>query len=163
VVEKHGFVLLGPREVESWQDALLLRYSVLERTFVEGHRREVGKARVHSILHLEADWANTQTDKAFEQTLVQSGFGCLFAHDDGSELAVITNENDVFCPLQDWDQGLWFGCLGGLVNQHLSKSEVANSPVKSSNAGGANDIGVLQNFVFSLPLQFFQSFIVFLV
>ena len=65
--------------------------------------------------------------------------------------------------LQDRDQGLGLSGLGRLVDQHLSELQVAQTPIKCSDASSADDISVLQNLIFSLPLEFLELFVVFFV
>jgi hypothetical protein len=66
---------------------------------------------VHSILHLQADWTNTQHDTALKQGLREASLGCLLAHDYRSELAVVTYEDTLTSAENQGYHG--FG-LGGL-------------------------------------------------
>lgn len=74
VEEVHGFVFLRPRELESFQDAVLTRYTILQRALIESHRRESTQTWVHTVLHLQSDGSDAEADETLEQRLIQACF-----------------------------------------------------------------------------------------
>lgn len=78
---------------------------------------------MHSILNLESDWSNSQTDKPLEKTLVESRFSCFLAHYDRPKLAVVANKNYMLCSLENRDECLWLCRLCRLINQYLFELE----------------------------------------
>lgn len=50
---------------------------------------------MHSVLNLQTERADAEDDKSLEQRLGQAGPGRLLAHDDWSELAVITDQDQL--------------------------------------------------------------------
>ena len=118
---------------------------------------------MHSVLHLESNRPDSQADQSLEKTLVQPCFGSLFAHDNGTELAVVAHQDYVLGALQDRNESLGLSSLGGLIDKDLLEFEMLQSLVKSADASSTNDIGVSQNFIFCLSLQIFVDFIVLLI
>jgi hypothetical protein len=57
---------------------------------------------------------------------------------------MVTNEDHLFASKNKWDKNLRFSSLGGLINEHLSKTKIAEPWVTSSYASTANDVGILK-------------------
>jgi hypothetical protein len=66
LVEEHRRIRDRPREIYVLSKPLGRRNTVLQSSLVEHVGRELGKARVHTILHLETDRTITEHDKPFE-------------------------------------------------------------------------------------------------
>ena len=43
----------------------------------------------------------------------------LLVHDDGAQLTMVSDHDNLFCAKYKWDQGFRFCCLCALVQQHL--------------------------------------------
>lgn len=56
---------------------------------------------MHAVLDLQTDWPNSEADEPLKETLVQASLRRFLAHDDRAELAVVADQNNVFCTLQD--------------------------------------------------------------
>ena len=81
MVEHHWLLRLGPLEREVFKDPVLLRNTILKRTFIECHRWEVAESRMHSVLDLQSDWSDTEADKPLKETLIQTSLRCFLTHD----------------------------------------------------------------------------------
>lgn len=108
---------------------------------------------MHSVLNLEADWSDAQTHESFEETLVQTSFRGLFAHDNGSKLAVITHKDYVLCALQNWNKRFRLGRLRGFIHKYLPELHCPESTIESGHRCGADDIGAFEDFIFSLSFK----------
>jgi len=86
LVEEHWRIRDGPWEVDILPQTLRSRDTVLKCAFVEHVGREVGQARVHSVLDLKADRSISQNNEAFEERLSETCTGSLLVHDDRSKL-----------------------------------------------------------------------------
>ena len=75
---------------------------------------------------------------------------------------MITDEDDVLGTLKYWDESLWLRGLGCLIYEHLSESEVADSPITGSHTGSTYNIGILKDFLFSLPPKLLERLFIFL-
>ena len=118
---------------------------------------------MHTVLHLEADWSDTETYETFEERLVETCFGSAFAHDDGAELAVVTDQNDVLGTFEDWNEGFRLSGLGSFIYEDLSEAEISDATVKCSHTSGANDVSVSQDLIFGLSLEIFELLFISLV
>jgi len=123
MIKEHGFFLGRPVEIEIFNDTILFRDTILQRTFVECQGWEVTQAGMHTILNLKSDRSNTEANKSLKQTLVESSFCSLLAHNNRTELAMITNQNNVFCSLENRNESFWFSSLCGFINQYLGEAE----------------------------------------
>ena len=52
-----------------------------------------------------------RSHQPLEERLAEAGGSGLLAHDDGSELAVVTDQDDLLGPQHDRNHALRFGCL----------------------------------------------------
>lgn len=81
LVEEHGCIRDGPREVDILAETLWGSDTVLQRALVEHVGREFRQARMHAVLHLQTDRPVPKHDKAFEEGLGQSGPRRFLVHD----------------------------------------------------------------------------------
>lgn len=51
---------------------------------------------MHAVLDLESNRPVPEDDETLEEGLSEACTGCFLVHDDGSELLMITNEDDLF-------------------------------------------------------------------
>jgi len=123
MIKEHGFFLGRPVEIEIFNDTILFRDTILQRTFVECQGWEVTQAGMHTILNLKSDRSNTEANKSLKQTLVESSFCSLFAHNYRTELAMITNQDYVFSSLKNRNESFGLSSLGGFINQYLGEAE----------------------------------------
>ncbi|RUS20190.1 hypothetical protein BC937DRAFT_86211 [Endogone sp. FLAS-F59071] len=123
---------------------LLRGHTVLKSAFIEHIAGELGKARMHAILDLQADWPDSQDDQALEKRLAKTGAGSFLVHDDGPELLMIANKDGLFAAQDQWDHTFWFSRLRGFVDEDGAKLEFREAWVAGTNTSTANDIGVLQ-------------------
>jgi hypothetical protein len=79
--------------------------------------------------------------------------GGLLAHDDRAELLVITDEHHLLGTVHQRDEALGLRGLRRLVHQHLAKAKVGQARVAGAHAGGADDVGVLQDLALGGPLE----------
>lgn len=118
---------------------------------------------MHSVLNLKTNWADTQTDQSFKETLVQTCLGRFLAHNDWTQLAMIADKNYMFGTLEYGNQGLGLRGLCSFINKNLSKSEITNPAIKCCYTSRTNNICISQNFFLSLSLQVFELFFVFFI
>ena len=163
MVEEHWLVRLRPREFETIKDAVLLWNSILERSFVESQRREITESWMHSVLDLESNRPYTKTDESLEKTLIQTCLWGFFTHDYWTKLTMVTYQYNVFGTLQNWNESLWFSCLGGFVDKNLFELEMLQPLVECTYASCANDVSIPKNFILCLSLQIFVYFIIFVI
>ena len=116
---------------------------------------------MHAVLHLQSDWSYAEAHQSFEQTLVEARLRRLLAHDDRSELTMITNQNHMLRPLENRNQSFWLCGLSCFVNKYLSESDISYSSIESSNASSTNYICCFQYFIFSLMFEVFKLFFLF--
>mmetsp|Transcript_34 Transcript_34/g.71 ORF Transcript_34/g.71 Transcript_34/m.71 type:complete len:364 (-) Transcript_34:1105-2196(-) len=117
---------------------------------------------MHPVLDLETDWAEANQNEALKQTLSEACFRCCLAHDNWTELAVITNKHNLLCSHRKRDQRLSFNGLCCLVNDNLTEPKVFEARVSSTNTSAANDIRSLQDLalcaIAKCPILFLIAF-----
>ena len=86
LVEEHGGIRNGPREIDVLPQTFRRRHTVLERPFVEHIGREFRKTWVHTVLNLETNWAVAEDDETLEERLCETCTGSFLIHNDRSEL-----------------------------------------------------------------------------
>lgn len=107
LVEKHWCVRHRPGEIDILSQSLRSSDTVLQGSFVEHVARKFGETRVHAVLHLESYRTVSENDETFEQGLRETGLGCLLVHDDGSELLMITDKDNLFASHDEGDHAFY--------------------------------------------------------
>ncbi|RUS31225.1 hypothetical protein BC938DRAFT_478226 [Jimgerdemannia flammicorona] len=92
-VEKHGCLGDGPGEVNVLAEPLLGGDAVLQGALVEHVTRELGKARVHAVLNLQANRPDAQDNETFEEGLAETRARGLLVHNDRTELLMIADKH----------------------------------------------------------------------
>lgn len=142
--EEHRGGGIGPWEIQGLPRSLTSSHAILQTAIVKGVGGEGTKARMHTILDLQADWATSQKDETLEEGLVEAGTGCLLVHDDGAELAVVTDEDELLGSMDHGNQGFGFDGLRGLVQQHGTELEALQSRITGTHTRAANHLSALQ-------------------
>ena len=86
LVEEHGRIRDRPREVDVLAEPFGRSNSVLQGSLVEHVGRELREARMHAVLHLQADGAIPENNKPLKERLRQASTCRLLVHNDWTEL-----------------------------------------------------------------------------
>lgn len=118
--------------------------AILKRTVVEDIGWKSAESWMHTILDLETNRPDAQDDQTLEKRLTETGTRGLFAHDHWSELAVISDEYELFGAEHDWDHALGLGGLCALVDEDAAELVFGQTWIAGANTCATNNIGVLK-------------------
>jgi len=117
---------------------------------------------MHSVLDLKSDGSDAEADQPLEKALIQACLRGFLAHDYGAQLAVIADKNDVFGTLEERYERLRLRGLSGLIDKHLLEFQMLQPLIESTDTRRADNIGIAEDFIFCLSLQFFVKFVILL-
>ncbi len=98
---------------------------------------------MHTVLYLQTNGFDTKHNQPLKQRLRESSFGSLLTHNNGAQLAMISNQHYLFGAEDERDKDLGFGSLSGLIDENLTETEVDETGVACSYASTTDDICVL--------------------
>ena len=117
---------------------------------------------MHTILYLETYWSDSKANQPLKKTLIKSSFCCFFAHNNWTQLTMITNQYDVFCSLQYRYECLRFCGLSCFIDENLSEPYVSYSSIECSHTCSANHVCRFEYLILCLVNKIFQLFFLFL-
>lgn len=108
---------------------------------------------MHTVLHLKSDWTQSENDETLEQRLRQTGSSSFLAHDDRTELTVITHKDELATTQHNRNHALGFGCLCAFVDQHRAESHARNARIARTDTCAADYVSGVEKVAFALLLE----------
>ena len=65
---------------------------------------------------------------------------------------MISNKDDVFGTLKNWNESFRLCSLSCFINKHLSEADISDPSIKGCDASSTDYISVSENFFFCLSL-----------
>lgn len=103
LVKKHRRLWHGPREIDVFADSLGSSDTILQSAFVEHVGGKLRQAWVHSVLDLQTNGSVTEDDEPFKQRLRKTSPRSFLVHDDGTELLMIADKDDLLAAHDERD------------------------------------------------------------
>ena len=153
VVEKHRPGRVRPHEEMLLPEAVRARDAVGQRALVKAVRREGRDRRVHSVLDLQAVRPDAEEHQPLEERAAETRGDRLLAEDDGAELAVVADEDELLRAVDERDERLGLARLRALVDEHVLQAEREEAAVAGGHARRADHVRGGQNLVLHLPEQ----------
>ncbi len=108
---------------------------------------------MHAVLHLQTNGFHSSPDQALEQRLNQTRGSSLLAHDNRTQLAVVSNKHNLFGSENDGYEALRLCRLRTLVNQYFLERARRKARVAGADTRAAHDVSGHENLALGYAFQ----------